>query len=40
MSLRQRIKYKLLDMAHDDLWGGRWHKHHDLLEYIAYRWFS
>ncbi len=40
MGLLQRIRFRLLDMAHDD--GpdapkpGNWHKHHDLLERIAY----
>lgn len=45
MNLRDRIKYKLLDMAHDDgLFSpkpGNWHRHHDLLERIAYgRWLQ
>jgi hypothetical protein len=45
MGLRARLKIKLLDMAHDD--GpfapkpGNWHRHHDLLERIAYsRWLQ
>lgn len=41
MSLKQRLRFWLLDLAHDDCTGGRWHKHHDLLERIAYsRWLS
>lgn len=43
-NLKRRVRYWLLDLAHDD--GphapkpGNWHRHHDLLERIAYKWFA
>ncbi len=37
---KMKIRYWLLDLAHDDS-KGNWHKYHDFIESIAYsKWLS